>query len=70
MKESLEPFCFKPFARIPGSLGITLEFLLNNPLPKLPEESLFECLALMANDHESTLEELGAKISIALQEVN
>lgn len=65
----MEPFCFKPYTKIPGFLGKALEVLLNNPLPKITEKNLFEWLEYMSNDHQSSLEELGSKIKIALQEV-
>lgn len=65
----MEPFCFKPYIKIPGFLGKALEVLLNNPLPKITEKNLFEWLEYMSNDHQSSLDELGAKIKIALQEV-
>lgn len=44
--------------------------VLRNRLPNSPEMYLAEWLGLMAGDQDSTIREIGAKISIALQEVN
>lgn len=43
--------------------------VLRNRLPNSPEMYLAEWLGLMAGDQDSTIREIGAKISIALQEV-
>lgn len=64
-----KPFCSDVLPSSAGTLDHLTVMVLRNRLPSSPEMYLAEWLGLMAGDQDSTIREIGAKISIALQEV-
>ncbi|XP_018331207.1 tetratricopeptide repeat protein 17 isoform X2 [Agrilus planipennis] len=67
-KGSLKPYCSDAAPAPKTSLDYLTSTLIRKKLQKFPEPTLMEWLTLMANDDRSSLQELGVKLSRALQE--
>ncbi|XP_017779959.1 PREDICTED: tetratricopeptide repeat protein 17 isoform X2 [Nicrophorus vespilloides] len=68
LKEVVKPQCTDSVPSSSATLDHLTAMVLRKRLPHLPEDALFEWLALMTGDQESSVKEIGTKIAIALKE--